>query len=157
MRCSEDGADHTGWAGCPQPGEEKMMLGMRFRIAAVLCLVGLGSPADAASFPCHIPFLKPAELAICQDTYLSKLDEDTARKVRSLLGRLSYGQYLGLRYWHSRGAEAREQCGQDRQCITMQYRDDNRFLDRLRQCLDGGTQRRTCWRTMLNGNVASPR
>ena len=133
------------------------MAGIRFRMAVVPCLLGLASPAGAASFPCHTPFLKPAELAICQDTYLSRLDEDTARKARSVLSRLSYGQYLGLRYWQSRGAEAREQCGPDRQCITAQYRADNRFLDRLRLCLDGGTQRRTCWRIMLNGNVASPR
>ena len=74
-------------------------------------------PAGAASFPCNIPFLKPAELAICQDTQLSRLDDDTARKARSLQSRLSYGQYLGLRYWQSRNAEAREQCGSDRQCL----------------------------------------
>ena len=78
------------------------MAGIRFRMAVVLCLLGLASPAGAASFPCHTPFLKPAELAICQDTYLSRLDEDTARKARSVLSRLSYGQYLGLRYWQSR-------------------------------------------------------
>jgi hypothetical protein len=54
----------------------------------------------------HIPFLKPAELAVCQDSQLSRMDEDTARKARSLLSRLSYGQYLGLRYWQSRNSEA---------------------------------------------------
>ena len=79
-------------------------------------------PAGAASFPCNIPFLKPAELAICQDTQLSRLDDDTARKARSLLSRLCYGQYLGLRYWQSRNAEAREQCGSDRECLVAQYR-----------------------------------
>ena len=133
------------------------MAGIRFRMAVVLCLLGLASPAGAASFPCHTPFLKPAELAICQDTQLSKLDDDTARKVRYLLPRLGYGQYLGLRFWQSRNADAREQCGPDRDCLVFQYRSQNAFLDRLRQCLDGGTQQRTCWRTTLSGSVALPR
>jgi uncharacterized protein len=134
------------------------MAGMRLTVAAMLGLLALSAlPAGAASFPCNVPFLKPAELAVCQDTQLSRMDDDTARKARSLLSRLSYGQYLGLRYWQGRNAEAREQCGSDRQCLMAQYRADNRFLDRLRQCLDGGTQRRTCWRTTLSGSVASPR
>jgi uncharacterized protein len=139
-------------------GEENTMAGIRLRMAAMLGLLALSAlPAGAASFPCNIPFLKPAELAVCQDSQLSRMDEDTARKARSLLSRLSYGQYLGLRYWQSRNSEGREQCGSDRQCLLAQYRADNRFLDRLRQCLDGGTQRRTCWRTTLSGSVASPR
>src|SRR5262245_46334172 len=112
------------------------MASIRPGMALALSLLGPSLPASPASCPWPTPFLKPAELAICQDAQLSKLDEDTARKVRSLLSRLSYGQYLGLRYWQSRGADAREQCGPDRECIAAQYRTQNRFLDRLRQCLD---------------------
>ena len=133
------------------------MAGIRLGVATALGLMASLGPAGAASFPCHTPFLKPAELAICQDTQLSKLDDDTARKVRYLLPRLGYGQYLGLRFWQSRNADAREQCGPDRGCLLAHYQFQNAFLDRLRQCLDGGTQRRTCWRTTLSGSVALPR
>jgi uncharacterized protein len=133
------------------------MGGIRLGVAAVLCLIG-AAPAGAASFPCRSPMLSATEMAICRDPQLSKADEDTARKAQALLRRLSYGQYLGLRYLQSRGADAREQCAQDRACLAAQYRAQNRILDGLRQCMDSGTPRRTCWRTLRNGgSVALPR
>ena len=131
---------------------------IRVWMAGALCLIA-AVRAEAASFPCNTPGLGAVELTICQTPQLSRLDEETARKVRALLPRLSYGQYLGLRYWESRNEEAREQCGPDRACLAAQYRAQNRLLDSLRQCLARGTARRTCWRTIMlgSGAVALPR
>ena len=135
------------------------MGGIRLGLAAVVCLVGPVAPAGAASFPCSRPTLTATEMAICRDPQLSKLDEETARKAKALLRRLSYGQYLGLRYWQSRSAEAREQCGPDRACLAARYRAQNRVLDSMLQCLDSGARRRTCWRAVVDGgrSVALPR
>jgi uncharacterized protein len=130
---------------------EDAMAGIRLATATFLCLLGAAATARAASFPCYGTGLSPVELAICQDPQLSRLDDDVARKARSLLPRLSYGQYLGLRYWRSRGGEARDQCGPDQACLIAQYRAQNRLLDGLRQCLDRGGGRRTCWRAIMLG------
>jgi uncharacterized protein len=131
---------------------------IRLNVAAILCLMGAAA-AHAASFPCYDPNLSVTEVTICQDPQLSKLDEDTARKVSALLPKLSYGQYLGLRYWQSRGEETREQCAADASCLAAQYHTQHRLLDGLRPCLDRGAGRRTCWRTIMLGGgvIASPR
>ena len=134
------------------------MSSMRIWTAAAIGLIGAITPATAVSVRCGGPLSSPAEQIICQDAQLLKQDEEMERKMRLLLPRLSYGQYLGLRYWESRGAEERDQCGTDRACIGAQYRAQQRFLDTLRQCLDHGGRKRMCWQAMQGfGSVALPR
>ena len=117
-------------------------------LAAVSASPSLWAPAAgmAASFDCGARFLSPAQIAICRDAQLSRTDEQTARRVVSLSRRLAFGQYLGLRHWHSGWAEHRDGCRADRGCLMASYRAQARFLDRLQQCLDNGLQRRACLR-----------
>jgi uncharacterized protein len=115
-----------------------------------LALVWAPAAGMAASFDCAGRFLSPAQIAICQDAQLSRADEQTARRVASLARRLAFGQYLGLRHWHSGWGERRDGCQTDRTCLVASYRSQARFLDRLQQCLDNGLQRRACLRNTLN-------
>jgi uncharacterized protein len=118
--------------------------------AVGLTLVCAPAPSMAASFDCAARFLSPARIAICRDAQLSRTDEQVARRVVSLARRLAFGQYLGLRYWHSNSAEQRDGCQAERSCLVASYRSQARFLDRLQQCLDNGLQRRGCLRNTLN-------
>ena len=129
-----------------------MRTAIRAGSAAILGLALVWAPAvaTAASFDCNARSLSQAQSAICQDTQLSRTDEQTARRLTSLARRMAYGQYLGLRYWHSGWKEHREGCQADRACLTASYRAQARFLDRLQQCLDNGLQRRGCLRNTLN-------
>jgi uncharacterized protein len=115
-----------------------------------LALVGEPKAGMAASFDCGGRFLTPARITICRDAQLSRTDEQVARRVSTLARRLGYGQYLGLRHWHSGWAEQRDGCQADRPCLVATYRAQSRFLDRLQQCLDNGLQRRGCLRNTLN-------
>jgi uncharacterized protein len=135
-------------------GRETMTM-RKARPATLAASIGLalaGAPAAgmAASFDCAARFLSPARIAICQDAQLSRADEQVARRVASLSCRLAFGQYLGLRHWHSSWAEQRDGCRNDRTCLVASYRSQARFLDRLQQCLDNGLQRRACLRNTLN-------
>jgi uncharacterized protein len=115
---------------------------------AALALVAATGPARAVD--CGSRWLGETQLAICKDAALSRNDEYVVRRVSSLSRRLSYGQYLGLRYWHALWGEERGRCNLDRGCLTATYRVQQRFLDRLQQCLDTSQLRRTCFRSTLN-------
>jgi uncharacterized protein len=121
-------------------------------LAAALGLALIWPPdaGSAASFDCSARRLSDAQSAICRDGQLSRSDEQVGRRLLGLTRRLSFGQYLGLRLWHSDWVDRRDRCGADRGCLTGTYRAQNRFLDRLQQCLDGGFQRRACLRNTLN-------
>ena len=106
--------------------------------------------AHAASFNCRARGLTPTEAAICQDSQLSRTDEQLARKLNGFTRRLTFGQYLGLRVWHGDWRQQRNRCGSDRPCLVVSYRAQGRFLDRLQQCLDTSLQRRQCLRNALN-------
>ena len=121
-----------------------------FAASLGLALVWAPAVGMAASFDCTARNLSQAQMAICQDAQLSRSDELTARRLASLSRQLAFGQYLGLRYWHSGWKEHREGCQADRACLTASYRAQARFLDRLQQCLDNGLQRRACLRNTLN-------
>jgi uncharacterized protein len=114
---------------------------------AILCAAGT---ARAASFNCNSRNLSETEAAICQDAQLSRVDEQTVRRLSTIGRRLGFGLYLGLRYWHSGWKEQRDRCLVDRICLGASYRAQNRFLDRLQQCLDTGPQRRACLRNTLD-------
>ncbi len=121
-------------------------------LAAFLGLALLAAPGAglAASFDCNARGLSEAETAICRDAQLSRSDEQMARRLTGLSRRLTFGQYLGLRHWHSGWTQSRDHCGTDRGCLAGSYRAQSRFLDRLQLCLDAGFQRRGCLRNTLN-------
>ncbi len=109
-------------------------------------------PAQAASFNCKARALSLSEIAICRDPQLSRTDEQTVRRIDGFARRLNFGQYLGLRYWHSEQVRERERCGTDVTCLGSTYRTQIRFLDRLQQCLELSQRRRTCLRTTLGND-----
>jgi uncharacterized protein len=121
-------------------------------VAALLNLILLGGAATgvAASVDCNARSLSPAEAAICRDPQLVRSDMQTERRLIGLARRMGYGQYLGMRHWHHGWAQHRDGCLADRTCLVASYRAQNRFLDRLQQCLDNGLQRRGCLRNTLN-------
>ena len=126
---------------------------MRNRLQAGLAVfaVALVAGAGAArAIDCGSRWLGEAQLAICRDAALSRTEEHVVRRVSGLSRRLSYGQYLGLRYWQAVWGEERGRCHLDRGCLAASYRIQLRFLDRLQQCLDASQLRRTCFRTTLN-------
>jgi uncharacterized protein len=120
--------------------------------AACLCLtlacaLGAGS---AAALDCSARWLGETEVAICRDAALSRTEDQVVRRVSGLARRLSFGQYLGLRHWHALWGEERGRCSLDRRCLTVSYRAQIRFLDRLQQCLDTSQRRRICFRNTIN-------
>jgi uncharacterized protein len=117
-------------------------------LALLLGLSLVGAPA--ASLDCTARTLRQAQVAICQDAQLARSDDQTERRLTGLSRRLTFGQYLGLRYWHSGWKERREECRADRPCLAASYRAQGRFLDRLQQCIDTSPQRRACLRNTLN-------
>jgi uncharacterized protein len=116
---------------------------------AALALVALPDIASAASFNCRSPKLQPAEKAICADARLSRTDEQLARRLLAFTRRLTFGQYLGLRYWHFRWNDARSECSEERPCLAATYRAQNRLLDRFDLCLDTSARRRGCLQSTL--------
>jgi uncharacterized protein len=48
-------------------------------------------------------------------------------------------------------ARQRNQCGNDRSCITTQYRTQTQFLDRVQECLNMRLTRQSCLRSALSG------
>jgi uncharacterized protein len=115
--------------------------------AALMCTP---TPAPAASFDCDARGLSRTEITICEDTQLSRLDEQMARRVATFARRLNFGQYLGLRHWQAMTARQRDVCGTDRSCIGTHYRAQARFLERLQQCLETSLSRRGCLRNTLS-------
>jgi len=138
------------WAGLNDkaPMKKRVQSGLAACLRlALVCGLGAG---PAAALDCGARWLGETEAAICQDAVLSRTEDQVVRRVASLARRLAYGQYLGLRHWHALWGEERGRCNIDRTCLTVSYRAQIRFLDRLQQCLDTSQQRRTCFRNTLN-------
>lgn len=124
----------------------------------VLGLAVLGAPAAfGASFDCNARWLSRAELTICNDPQLLRLEEQMARRLDSFAPRLNLGQYLGLRHWHATLRKQRNECATDGDCITASFRAQTRFLDRFQRCLSASLSRRACLRDMLAGERESMR
>ena len=105
--------------------------------------------AMAASFDCRSRWLSSTEITICDDVQLSRMDDRLARRLGAFARRLSFGQYLGLRHWHASSARQRNQCRTDRACIVTSYRAQERFLDRLQNCVEASVARRACLRDLI--------
>ena len=124
---------------------------------AALALVSAPSWVSAASLDCRAPRLEQAEKAICGDGQLSRIDEQLARRVAGFTRRVTFGQYLGLRFWHFRWREARNICQDDRPCLAATYRVQSRLLDGLDLCLDNSARRRACLQSTLGEREAQRR
>ena len=109
---------------------------------AAIAFAGAPSAASAASFDCRARSLEVAEKTICADAQLSRVDEQLARRLAGFTRRVTFGQYLGLRYWHFRWREARNSCQDDRPCLATTYRAQSRTLDGLDLCLGTSARRR---------------
>ena len=114
---------------------------------ALACLLG---SRPAAALDCGARWLGETETAICRDAQLSRTEDQVSRRVAGLARRLAFGQYMGLRHWHALWGEERARCSVDRTCLSVSYRTQLRFLDRLQQCLDTSQQRRTCFRSTIS-------
>ncbi len=136
-----------------------MRLGSLTGLLGLAALALAGAPADvsAASFDCRARRLELAERAICADAYLSRVDEQLARRLSGFARRVTFGQYLGLRFWNARWKEARTGCQDDRPCLAATYRAQSRLLDGLDLCLDTSARRRTCLQTTLGEREAAQR
>jgi uncharacterized protein len=122
----------------------------------LLGLVALSAPsatpaAIAASFDCRSRWLSRAQITICDDVQLSRMDDRLARRLGAFARRLNFGQYLGLRHWHAGSTRQRNQCGTDRACIVASFRVQERFLDRLQYCVEASLSRRMCLRELVGG------
>jgi uncharacterized protein len=125
-------------------------------LAALALIVG-ASAASAASFDCRASRLQPVEKTICGDIQLSRADEQVARRLASFTRRVTFGQYLGLRYWHARWNDARTSCQEDRACLAATYRSQTRLLDGLELCLDTSARRRACLQATFGEREAQRR
>jgi uncharacterized protein len=146
---------YAGWfASLRGLAEGKATMKMTVQTGFAVCLglvLACGPGAGpAAAVDCNARWLGETEAAICQDAQLSRTEDQVARRVTTLARRLGFGQYLGLRHWHALWGEERSRCSLERTCLTVSYRAQIRFLDRLQQCLDTSQQRRGCFRSTLN-------
>ena len=121
------------------------------RLLAGIALILATTPGWSASYDCNSQWLSRTEYVICDDPTLSRLDERTSRRFDQLASRTRFGQYLGLRHWQAAWARQRNQCGNDRSCITAQYRTQTQFLDRVQECLNMRLTRQSCLRSALSG------
>ncbi|MDX2202923.1 MAG: hypothetical protein NW223_09240 [Hyphomicrobiaceae bacterium] len=108
----------------------------------------------AAGFNCNARSLSETRQMICGDLELSRVDEQMARRIRTLQRRQGLGLYLSIRYWSFRAGEMRDACRRDRVCVLAAYRAQAIALDRLQGCLDTSIRKRSCPRVVL-GNEAT--
>lgn len=78
------------------------------------------SNANATSFNCRYAKLA-AEVAICQDSRLSRLDERMASKYFRLKNRLPRHLWRQVRYTQKRWLRSRNRCGYNFRCLENSY------------------------------------
>jgi uncharacterized protein len=113
--------------------------------------------AEAGRLDCGSRWLNRAELLVCDDPQLSRMEEVLARRLDGFAQRLNFGQYLGLRHWHAMWARQRGECEADRECILATYRAQSRLLDRLQRCVGARVAQRSCLRELVAGEGRSVR
>ena len=126
----------------------------------LLGLAGLGAPLGAPAawgLDCDGRWLSRAEILMCADPQLGRMEEQLSRRIKGNAARLSFGQYLGLRHWQAAQAKQRNACGADRECIAASLRAQARFLDRLQRCASTSLARRACLHNLLAEEPASVR
>ncbi|MDG4597321.1 MAG: lysozyme inhibitor LprI family protein [Candidatus Contendobacter sp.] len=92
-------------------------------LSLTLCCVGLLPLATfAASYDCTRASTA-AEIAVCDNPSLSRMDEDLAVTYRSLLDRLPPRQAAHLRDDQRSWLVARDSCGADVRCLRARYQE----------------------------------
>ncbi|KOR30768.1 hypothetical protein TI05_13450 [Achromatium sp. WMS3] len=89
---------------------------MRLKIIAILLLM-FSLPVSAVSFNCRYA-RKAAEVAICQSSYLSNLDDQLSSAYYSLPRYVRKKVRRSQRRW----LRNRNRCGSNRRCIGRAYR-----------------------------------
>jgi hypothetical protein len=113
--------------------------------------------SPAWTLDCSSRWLSRTDRVICADQQLLRIEEQITRRIKSNAGRLSFGQYLGLRHWQAARATERNACLLDRVCIVANLRGQARFLDRLQRCMASSLARRACFINLLGEERASLR
>jgi uncharacterized protein len=124
-----------------------------------VCVLLWAAPAAAAmaGVDCRAPRMAPADLAICTDPQLSRLDDLLNRRLARTARQLAFGPYIGLRVWQSDWRQQRSECSADRVCLAAVYNDANRFLDRFQRCLGTSLRGRRCLPVSVEGERAAVR
>ena len=133
---------------------------MRTRLGALpVFLLLSAAPAAAAmgAVDCRAPRMAAADLAICTDAQLSRLDDQLSRRLARTARQLAYGPYVGLRVWQGEWRQQRNDCSADRACLAAVYNDANRFLDRFQRCLGTSLRGRRCLPLSVEGERAAVR
>ena len=106
----------------------KLMIATGFTLA----VFATTSPAEATSFNCRYAKLA-AEIAICQDGRLSRLDERMASKYYRLQNRLPYSYWRQIKISQRGWLRSRNRCGYNFRCIENAYYARIRYLNRWLQ------------------------
>jgi uncharacterized protein len=132
---------------------------LNHRLGTILIALLLTAvPAVArAAVDCRAPRMAPADLAICTDPQLARLDDQLTRRLQKTARQLAFGPYVGLRIWQSDWRQQRSECSADRACLTASYLDANRFLDRFQRCLGTSLRGRRCLPVSVEGERAAAR
>lgn len=128
----------------------------RRAVAGLLGVAWLGA-SPAWTLDCSGRWLTRTDLVICTDQQLLRMEQQIVRRIKGSAGRLSLGQYLGLRHWQAVRASERNACQADRECIVASLRAQGRFLDRLQRCIASSLTRRACLVNLLLDERASLR
>lgn len=96
---------------------------------AVLCVGIAPATLQAASFDCTRANTA-AEIAVCSNASLNRLDEDLAVQYRSVLRDLPPRRAEMVRQDQRSWINARDSCGADVRCLRSRYEERSARLDR---------------------------
>lgn len=94
----------------------------RWLSLSLLCAGLLPLSAQAASFDCTRADTA-AEIAVCANPELNRLDEELAVLYRSLLNELPFRQAERVRQDQRSWLQARNSCGADVRCLRARYQE----------------------------------
>jgi uncharacterized protein len=132
---------------------------MSLRLAGLALGLGIltgimgSAPAKAASFDCT-DIRYSAEVAVCRNHHLSRLDDRMADKYREVSGQLSEWARDSLRGTQRDWIDRRNACGPNRACIDSVYHRRLAQLSRYDSCFDH-TAPRHCVRDLLRRHANS--
>ena len=136
----------------------RMTLSYRFgTIPIALLLAAVPATVALAAVDCRAPRMTAADLAICTDPQLARMDDQLVRRLQKTARQLAFGPYVGLRVWQSDWRQQRSECSADRVCLNAAYNDANRFLDRFQRCLGTSLRGRRCLPVSVEGERAAAR
>jgi uncharacterized protein len=104
----------------PRPGETAVPKSLPLTLCCASLLLPLA--ALAASYDCTRASTA-AEIAVCDNPSLNRLDEELAVTYRSLLDRLPPHQAAHLRDDQRSWLVARDSCGADVRCLRARYQE----------------------------------